>query len=186
MVAATSERIWTARDLAAQEDDDRRYEIIDGELIMAASPILRHQKISGRVYNLAHPFVSTHGLGEVYYAPIDVVISEHDVVQPDLMFVRQDRLHLFPSDDVIREPPDLVVEIHSPSTRRRDLIQKAKLYAWFGVPEYWQLYSDAPSFRLLALRGRQYEEVPPVAGQFHSIVIPGLVIDPIPLFAHLD
>ena len=180
------DRVWTAQELQAIEDDDHQYEIIDGVLYMAAAPAKKHQRLSMRVIRIVDPFVERHELGEVFHSPIDVVIGEHDVVQPDLIFIRRDRLHIYqPNGDVIG-PPDLVVEILSPSTRRRDLIQKAKLYAWFGVPEYWQLNPDTPSFRLLTLRGRQYEEVPPVAGQFHSIVIPGLVIDPIPLFAHLD
>ena len=124
---ASVDRVWTYQDLRDLPDDGHRYEIIDGALLMAASPVIKHQELSNRLHLLAGPHVRDRGLGVVWYAPLDVYIGQHDVVQPDLLFIRQDRLHLFPTNDVVRLPPDLVVEIASPSTRRRDLIAKARL-----------------------------------------------------------
>ena len=116
---------------------------------------------------------------------MDVRLSPHDVVQPDLLFIRRERLHLYQASGVVDGPPDLVVEILSPSSRSIDLIRKPALYARGGVPEYWQADPDRRTLRIFVLRHGLYDEVLPENGPLRSTVLPGSVIDPTALFANL-
>jgi Uma2 family endonuclease len=103
------------------------------------SPNIRHQELLGRLHLLLGTFVEDRPeRGRVFFAPFDVVFSFHDVVEPDLMFVAADQLDIL-TDKNIRGTPAMVVEILSPSTRKRDLGIKRDLYARFGVREYWVL-----------------------------------------------
>ena len=116
--------------------DDKRYELLNGELMMVPAPNTKHQEILGRLHVELHRFVQEHELGKVYVAPLDVVLSDTDVVQPDVLFIsrtREDRI----TDANVRGAPDLVIEILSPSTADRDLEDKHELYGRHGVLEYW-------------------------------------------------
>ncbi len=108
--------------------EESRYEIIDGDLRMSPAPTARHQRIVREIVLILAEFVRRHDLGEVMVSPFDVILSETDVVQPDILFVTKDRA------SIIREKgafgaPDLVIEILSPATANRDRTVKAKLYA---------------------------------------------------------
>jgi Uma2 family endonuclease len=116
--------------------DDRRYELIDGDLLLTPAPTPYHQRVSGKLGFLLTEFVNTRGLGEVLFAPCDVVLSRHDVVQPDVFFIRSDRLSIV-TEKNISGAPDLAVEILSPSTEDRDRDLKTKLYGRSGVRELW-------------------------------------------------
>lgn len=121
-------------------------------------------------------------LGRVYYAPVDVLLPGGDVVVPDILFIRRDRLHIV-GPKAIEGPPDLVVEILSPSTRNRDLGTKMEIYARFGVGEYWLLDPLARGITVFVLRGDRYEPLPQEGGIARSVVLPGLAIDIAALFA---
>lgn len=120
----------------AKTPEGERWELIDGVLIMAAAPNLTHQKTQRRLGNPVCTFVEDERLGEFYFSPTDVVLSDTNTVQPDLIFVSNDRLHIETPAN-IQGAPDLVVEILSPSTTRRDWNDKLNLYEKYGVPEYW-------------------------------------------------
>ena len=120
----------------AKTPDDERYELIDGELIMSESPIISHQDNRMELGYQIQVFVKTNDLGKVYLADTDVVLSDTDVVQPDIMFISKERRHII-GEANIQGAPDLVVEILSPSTARRDWGVKRELYAKHGVKEYW-------------------------------------------------
>ena len=116
--------------------DDKRYELLNGELMMVPAPNIRHQSILLVLGSELRRFVQEHELGEVFVAPVDVVLSDTDVVQPDVLFIsraREDRI----TDENVRGAPDLVIEILSPSTADRDLGYKHELYGRHGVLEYW-------------------------------------------------
>lgn len=115
---------------------DKRYELIKGEIYMVPSPTPVHQWESKRRFLALDDHVSEHTLGEVYYAPLDVVLSEEDVVQPDLLYISKERSHIL-TEKNIQGAPDLVVEILSPGTAERDRTLKRKLYARHGVLECW-------------------------------------------------
>ena len=120
----------------ANTPDDERYELIDGELIMSESPIIAHQDNRMELGYRIQVFVKTNDAGIVYLPDTDVVLSDTDVVQPDIMFISKERQHII-GEANIQGAPDLVVEILSPSTARRDWGVKRELYAKHGVKEYW-------------------------------------------------
>ena len=118
--------------------DDKRYELLNGDLMMVPAPNTRHQRVQRQLgYKLAQ-FIEDHALGELFFAPYDIVLSDTDVVQPDLLFISQQREHMITTENV-RGAPDLVIEILSPSTADRDLGYKHELYGRHGVLEYWVL-----------------------------------------------
>ena len=137
--------------------DDQRYELLDGELIMAPAPNLGHQRIDIKLGWRLAQFVEQRNLGEVFSAPCDVVLSDTDVVQPDLLFVSTERAHLLLGGANVLGAPDLVVEILSPSTAGRDRTLKRALYARHGVQEYWLVDPDARTVTVLRLEEGAFE-----------------------------
>lgn len=127
---------FTYDDYLLFPDDRNRHQIIEGEHYMTPSPILYHQDISRNLQKILVEFVEAHNLGKIYDAPVDVVLSDINVVVPDLVFVSGANASIL-LEKYIAGAPDLIVEILSESTKRIDLDLKLKLYAKFGVPEYW-------------------------------------------------
>ena len=130
--------------------EDKRYELIGGELYMAPAPLTRHQVILLNLVLLIGPFVRQSNLGRLLPAPVDVIFSDEDVLQPDLIFVAVDREGIV-TERACEGAPDLVVEILSPSTRRRDRELKRKVYANYGVKEYWLVDPETESIQILRL-----------------------------------
>jgi len=126
----------TYEDYLCFPDDGKRREIIDGELYVTAAPNLKHQSISINLASALKLFLDQARLGRVFAAPTDVVLSEVDVVEPDILFVSKERAERLTESNV-QGAPDLVVEILSPSTRRTDERIKLKRYERFHVREYW-------------------------------------------------
>jgi Uma2 family endonuclease len=118
-------------------DDGMRHELIDGEHYVSPSPNIRHQGISGSLFLLLGAWLETHPIGRVFYAPLDVVFSRFDVVEPDLLFLSAARAAEALQGDFVRVVPELVVEILSKDTRKRDETIKRLLYERAGVAEYW-------------------------------------------------
>jgi Uma2 family endonuclease len=141
----------TYEDLLLFPDDGRRHEIIDGEHFVTPAPHTRHQWVSQNLNRLLDRHVMEHRLGRVYYAPVDIVLSDVDVVQPDLVFISQQRLDIV--EAVVRGAPDLVVEIASPGSRRQDEVLKRGLYERAGVQEYWLVDPEAETVKVF--RGRE-------------------------------
>ena len=142
----------------AKTPDDERWELIDGELFRMPSPNIAHQRTSMRLLLLMAPFVEDRDLGEVFAAPMDVVLSDTDTVEPDLLFISKERMDIITRLNV-QGAPDLVVEIHSPSTAQRDLTAKRELYARYGVKEYWPIDPEARTVRVLLLDDGDFVEV---------------------------
>ena len=132
----TTTKLVTYDDYRSLPDDGKRYEIIGGELFMTPAPSTIHQRISQKLSNHIYNFVKEKGLGEVFSAPIDVVLSMTDVVQPDLVFISNERSDIITENNIV-EAPDLVVEILSPKTAAIDRNQKKALYQQYAVKEYW-------------------------------------------------
>ncbi len=168
-MARDSGVVLTYRDYAALPDDGRRYELHDGELHVTASPGTRHQRISRRLLVLLNSHVERHGLGEIFDAPYDVILSDTTVLVPDLVFVARDRQGAI-SERGVEGAPTLVVEILSPSTTLVDRVRKQHFYARHGVPYYWivdpearaiEAYMLGPAGYSLALRATGAEPVSP-------------------------
>lgn len=130
-------RPLTYDDLRQTPDDLNRYEIINGVLFVSPAPKIAHQIVAANLFATVDAHVRQHQPGWWLFAPLDVRLSPHDVVEPDLLFLRQDRFDRYKASGLIDEPPALVVEIISPSSRRTDTVDKAALYARAGIPEYW-------------------------------------------------
>jgi len=126
----------TYEDYRQLPDDGKRYEIVEGELYVTPSPSTRHQRVVGELFLQLAQFVREKRLGQVFVAPLDVVLSEYTVVQPDLIFVSEAHRERVREDGVYGAP-DLVVEVVSESTRDRDAGLKKRLYLRSGVVEYW-------------------------------------------------
>jgi Uma2 family endonuclease len=118
-------------------DDGKRHELIDGEHYVTPSPNTRHQRISGRLYLLIGNWLAEHPVGELFYAPFDVVFSNFDVVEPDLLYMSNARAAEILTAKHVSGVPELVIEIGSPGTRKRDETLKRRLYERTGVTEYW-------------------------------------------------
>ncbi|MBC7343657.1 MAG: Uma2 family endonuclease [Clostridia bacterium] len=134
--------ILTYDDYLTLPDDNNRYEILEGVLYVTPSPTTRHQRVSRNLGFLLMQYVEENNLGEIFYAPYDVILSDISVTQPDLIFVSRARRHIITRDNV-QGAPDLVVEILSPATRERDKLTKAQIYARYGVDYYWILDPSA-------------------------------------------
>ncbi|HYK90476.1 MAG TPA: Uma2 family endonuclease [Acidobacteriota bacterium] len=128
--------------------EDKRYEILDGDLFVVAAPNIRHQQICGNLFDALLHHVRERDLGELLFAPCDVILSEEDVLQPDILFVRKNHASIIGKLN-LRGAPDLIVEILSEGSRNRDLDLKRKLYARFGVQEYWIVDPDVASIEVL-------------------------------------
>ena len=156
--------------------DDERCELIDGELMPMPSPTALHQTLLKKLA-LGFMVLESRGLGTMFFAPLDVILSNFDVVQPDLIFVSNARAYII--QDYIRGAPDLLVEILSPSTERRDRIVKRELYARHGVPEYWMIdpYAKTITVLLLGANGYYTHAVFGAGDTLTSPTLPGFALD---------
>jgi Uma2 family endonuclease len=127
----------TYDDFVLFPDDGKRHELIDGEHYVTPSPNTRHQQISADLLALIWTYLEAHSLGRIFHAPYDVVFSQFDVVEPDLLYVSNERAATVVTPQHVRGVPDIVMEIASPGTRKRDETIKRRLYEQAGVSEYW-------------------------------------------------
>lgn len=136
-------------------NDGKRHEIIDGDHFMTPSPNTKHQRVSFKLSAALANFLEIHCLGEVFTAPYDVVLSDEDIVEPDLLFISTARAAII-TEKNIQGPPDLVVEILSNSTRKTDEVLKRKLYERYGVREYWIVDPELETVKIHRLTDQGY------------------------------
>ena len=127
----------TYDDFVLFPDDGKRHELIDGEHYVTPSPTLKHQKVLGSLHLLIGGWLEQQPIGQIYCAPFDVVFSMFDVVEPDLLYMSNERAEVVLTEANVQGAPELVIEIGSPSTRQRDETIKRRLYERAGVSEYW-------------------------------------------------
>lgn len=152
---ATATTSLTYHDLQQIPPDRNRYELIEGELFVAAAPNIEHQRKVGRLYVTLVQHAEQRDLGEVFVAPCDVVFDDSTVLEPDIVFVSKARQSIV-TPACIMGSPDLVVEVLSDSSRTIDRFVKRDRYAEFGVPEYWLFDPFEPRIEVLHLEGRKY------------------------------
>ena len=154
-VVAPAKRLYTYDELVAEfPETNQPCELWDGELIMSPSPSFNHQKIVLNFYRRLHEWVSKRKLGEVVTGPLDMVLSPHRAMQPDVAFIAQDRLGIIRR--AIHGPVDLAVEVISLGNRNRDRIEKRDLYEQYGVKEYWIIDPEAQTVEVLYLEEGGY------------------------------
>ena len=172
MVSVNTKNKFTYEDYK-NTPDDTRYELLDGELVEMPSPKEIHQRLVLSLGTLFNVFVSARQLGRVYIAPFDVVLSDTIVVQPDLMFISNERSHII-TEDNIQGAPDLVIEILSPSNADNDRIRKREFYEQHGVTEYWIFDPDARNITILLLGENGYE-LASIYGEGQTLTSPTLL-----------
>jgi Uma2 family endonuclease len=138
---ARGKLVLTYQDYLQMPDDRNRREILGGDLYVTPAPSPLHQRVLVNLAEVLNQWVRARAIGKVFPSPIDVVLSQVDVVQPDLAYVSADRLQIVTGTG-IQGAPDLAIEILSPSTARLDRGRKMETYARFGVQEYWLIDPD--------------------------------------------
>ena len=153
-----TQRLHTYDELVAEmAETSQPHELWDGVLIISPTPSFLHQEIAFRFHRALHDWVTAHRLGKVIGAPIDMVLSPHRAVQPDVAFIAKDRLAII--QRVMMGPADLVAEVVSLGGRTRDRIEKRDLYEQHGVKEYWIIDPEPETVEVLALVNGRYELV---------------------------
>jgi Uma2 family endonuclease len=171
---------FTYEDYLLFPDDGRRHELIGGEHYVTAAPNEKHQIAAGNLYLDLGTFVRDQGLGRVFFSPYDLVLSDEDVVQPDLLFISRERAALAKRR---RAPaiPDLVIEILSDSTRKVDETVKRKLYEWAGLQEYWIVDPVLETVKVYRLKDVAYERAAELSAEagdrLETPLLPGLAIE---------
>ncbi len=128
------------------------YQLIAGELVMTPSPTPLHQNISLNLATELRSYLKRNNLGKLFTAPLDAYLSEEDVYQPDILFIRSRRAAAIQKEQ-LRIVPDLVVEILSPTTAYYDFTRKKEMYCARGVSEYWIVDPEAETVEMMVKRG---------------------------------
>jgi len=166
-----------------QLPDQPRHELVFGRLYVTPSPFPPHQIVSEMLGQLLRRIAKAAG-GLLLRAPLDVVLADHSVVQPDFIYFSAARLPIV--GNRIEAAPDLVVEILSPGTARFDRTKKRNLYAFSGVKEYWLVDQERRLIEFLINAAGSFVAAAPVAGRYRSPVIPEIVLDVSELWQLVD
>jgi Uma2 family endonuclease len=170
----------TYDDFVQFPDDGMRHELIDGEHYVTPSPNTKHQTLSINLTVLIGSWLERNPIGQLFHAPFDVVFSNFDVVEPDLLYLSNARAADALTPQHVRGVPELVIEIASPGTRKRDETVKRRLYERAGVSEYWVVDPEIDTVRVYRLEGEAFARVIELAADAGDIVtsalLPGLEI----------
>jgi Uma2 family endonuclease len=168
----------TYDDFVQFPDDGKRHEIIDGEHYATPSPRIRHQVIVGNLYLLIASWLEANPIGRVFLSPLDVVMSNIDIVEPDLLYLSNARAAATLTELHVRGVPDLLVEIASPGTRKRDDGIKRHLYERAGVSEYWIVDPDVDRIRVHRREGSTFGRATELSREHDNVLstqlLPGL------------
>lgn len=176
----------TIEDYVLFPDDGKRHEIIEGDHYVTPAPRTKHQRVSGRLFVKISGFAAPRRLGEVFAAPFDVVLSDENVVQPDLLFVTTARTAIV-TEDNIHGAPDLVIEILSESSRKKDEVTKRKLYERYGVREYWIVDPELETVKIFKLEQEAYGRAIEISKEAKDVLttdlLPGFELSIAEIFA---
>lgn len=173
------------RALEFEDTDNFQYELLNGEVAKKASPTVQHQRISMRLIAALLRYLSDHPVGEIFHAPLDVVLSDINSPQPDVIFIRNEQRHIIDEQEqVIMGVPDLLVEIISTGSIKRDRIEKKDMYEQFGVPEFWLVDPNNRSVEVYQLLEDRYKVFAFAAenGKVQSSVLAGFELEVAEIF----
>jgi Uma2 family endonuclease len=172
----SGEYLWEIPD--PPEGEYKRYEVLDGELFFSGFPLVVHQRVFGNLLVPLATFVRTHRLGEVIQGPFGVILAEYDAVQPDFVFVSNER-HGVLSNRAVEGVPDLIIEITEPATSDRDRGIKLQRYAATGLPHYWIIDALEKTIeeRTLGIDGYGPPSIYRLGDTFRPAIFPGLAIE---------
>jgi Uma2 family endonuclease len=183
-MATAQQVLFTAEDYRNLPETGPRYQLVEGDLIVSPAPNRYHQDISRNLEFILCAYLKEHPIGKLYHAPFDVYLDEHNVFQPDILFVSKERFGILIPQGA-EGAPDLIVEILSPSSARLDLDQKKKIYARHGVTELWIVVPETRQVQVYRLQENParpsaiYERT----DVFESPLLPGLRIHAAEIFA---
>jgi len=176
MAPATTATRLTYDDLLAMPADGNRYEIIDGELYVNPAPATQHQRIARILLVRIDHYLELHGGGEVFGAPLDVILANESAVQPDILVIKTDRASIIGEKNV-QGAPNLCIEVLSPSSRRLDEIEKRKLYERGGVDEYWIVDPELELVKIYRRAGTAFERVAEISTETGGTITTPLLPD---------
>jgi Uma2 family endonuclease len=169
----------TFRELELAEDDLFIYELFDGEIMKRSAPSLIHQRISRKLLGKMDAYIEEKKLGEIFSAPVDLNLDEHNAFQPDLAFISKERSFLIEDDDYIKGAPDLVVEIISPGTVKKDRVIKKDLCERFAIREYWLVDPLNKGIEIYIMQEDKYvlHDLQEIRGKISSTVLTGFELE---------
>ena len=181
MTDAAVTRVSVAEFDQLTANDERRFELIDGEVIEMAPPKIVHQRLVGRLYRLIDDLKPD---GEVFVSPVEVYLDEYNIPQPDIVWVAANSSCNIEENRLVGAP-DLVIEILSPSTAKRDKIDKFKLYEKHGSREYWLVDADYNQIEVWTRGAKGFERqgLYGIGDTFESRVLGGKTVEIAPIFA---
>jgi Uma2 family endonuclease len=154
--------------------DEPRCELIFGRFYLSPAPSIPHQIVAGVFFRTLDDIADESG-GLAVQAPVDVVLADHSVVQPDVLYISAERRGI--AGERVEGPPDLVVEVISPGSIRRDRSEKLALYARSKIREYWIAEAGGRQIEFLVNRNGQFVVALPTAGEYRSEVLPEIRLD---------
>jgi Uma2 family endonuclease len=174
----------TYEDYAALPDDGRRYELHEGELSVSPSPGTDHQDTLGNLFVILRGHVNARRLGKVFVAPLDCILDNTTVVQPDILFVEAARCSVM-SERGVEGAPTLVIEITSPASGVIDRRRKLQLYERYAVPYYWIVDPPARTIEAHHLTQGMYRDAGTLSGRATTSLPPfhDLILDPREIWA---
>ena len=184
---ATSGVKLTYDDFLLFPDDGKRHELIDGEHYVTPSPNTKHQAVSGNLHFMIRGWIEEHPVGKVFFAPFDIVFTQFDVVEPDLLYMSNQRAANILTSKHVAGVPELVIEIGSPSTRKRDETLKRRLYERTGVDEYRVVDPDVDAIRVFRRQGKGFDRPVELSAEAGDVLttplLPGLQLPLARVFA---
>ncbi len=167
-------------------EDGKRHELIDGEHVVTPTPNRKHQAVSGNLLGLIWSHLQQHPVGRVFSAPFDVILSNFDVVEPDLLYIARQRFAEIETSPWVKGAPNLVVEIGSPATRKRDATVKRRLYEGFGVEEYWLVDPELDAIDVYRSVDGRYQRTSQLTAEQGDVLttplLPGLELPLVKIF----
>jgi Uma2 family endonuclease len=151
------EKLITVAELFDMElEEGYFYELLNGHIVKKQAPSPQHQKAVVKMTTLIENFITEKDLGDCYTSPIDVFFDKYNNTQPDILFIKKDRLFIV-TEHGIEGQPDLIVEVLSPSSYRHDKVDKMKIYCQFGVSEYWIVDPNNKAVEVYTLENNLYQ-----------------------------
>ena len=184
-MAVIAKKLLTYSDYAKIPAAGNRHEIIEGEWIMTPAPLPEHQEVVLAIARLLADCIDSKKLGKVFVAPVDVVLSRHDILEPDVVFVSRRRRSIIKKKN-IQGAPDLVVEVSSPSTAAEDRGRKHRTYERRGVREYWIVDLFSRTIVVHEFGRRRRTRILQEGQTFESALLPGLTIAVDKVFSPLE
>ena len=179
LIKEKEDKLITVEELFEMDlEEGYYYELLNGHIVKKQAPSPQHQKAVANLNWFINNFIREHDLGDCYTSPIDVFFDKYNNAQPDILFIKKDRLFIVTKDG-IQGHPDLIVEVLSPSSYRNDRIVKMKLYREFGVSEYWIVDPIYKVIEVYSLENNAYTMTTMAAetGEITSKVLEGFKID---------